>query len=154
MCDSCYELSLQELKAEHKKQEAEIRFDLNHEIRHFFLLMGIGFLVAWGYYALCKDRYSMSAITCLICFFIPYAFYGIRNIIGAGGGCLMLILKYIVAWFLGFLFYGYQMIILGKRIRLTEVDQKTGIAKESLFFIANLVLLIILLIIMLIFIVK
>ena len=154
MCNECYENSLQNIRAQRQQQEAEIRTDLKHDVRHFFFLMGIGFLVAWGYYALLDDRFSISAIECLICFFIPYAFYGIRNIIGPGGGCLMFILKYIVAWFVGFLFYGYQLIMLGRRIRMNEENASTGVARESIFFIANLVLILILLVIMFTFIVK
>ena len=132
LCDRCFEKACKEI-------EAEYRYDLKSDIQGFDLTALIGIALVWIFYALRNNGLPMNAVEYMILFFVPYAFRGIRNYL-PGGGCLLTILKFIVGWFLGIVFYGWQMVKIGRAIRLNGVGNGRGVTKEVIFIVSNLII--------------
>lgn len=54
-----------------------------------------------------------------------------------------MIVKFIVGWFLGIVFYGWQLSKTGKAIRQNETARDKGIQKEVFFISSNLIIVLI-----------
>ena len=132
LCDRCFENACQEI-------EDEYRYNLKSDIRGFYFTVLIGIALIWLFYANRDNGLPMNVFQYMILFYIPYAFRGIRKYL-PGGGCLLMILKFIIGWFLGIVFYVWQMVRTSKAIRLNETDNTKGIWKEILFIVSNLII--------------
>ena len=132
LCDRCFEKACQEV-------EAEYRYDLESDIKGFYLTALIGIALVWIFYALRNNGLPMNAVEFMGLFFVPYAFRGIRRYL-PGGGCLLMVVKFVVGWFLGIVFFGWQLVRTGRAIRLNEIENKKGISKEVSFVVSNLII--------------
>lgn len=146
MCDDCYEKSLKQ----EQTAESEIQSQTDpsvtqptpiiYEIGKFLVLAVAGALLVWIFYDEIDGGQQMGAIHYVILFFVPFAFQGVRDFFGRSSGCLMLILKFILAWYLGVLFYIWEVIKIGRRLRIEASTKGSGIAKAIAFYITNIII--------------
>lgn len=132
LCDKCFEKACQEIKAEYQ-------YDFKSDVWGFYLTALAGIVLVWIFYALRSNGLPMNAVEYLVLFFVPYAFRGIRRYL-PGGGCFLMIVKFVVGWFFGIVFYGWQLLKIGRAIRLNEIEGGKGISKEVSFIVSNLVI--------------
>lgn len=145
MCDDCYEKSLQQEQAAESGIQSQADTSATqptpvlYEIGKFLVLAVAGALLVWLFYDVIDNGgQQMGAIHYFTLFFVPFAFNGVRYF--GGSGCLMLILKFILAWYLGVLFFIWEVIKIGRRLRLEASTRGGGIAKEVVFYIANIII--------------
>ena len=138
-CEDCHNASLVEDSVQSVLQSRMVHKELRRDVFHFFLMMLIGVVLAVFYYSIAM-YVSISKWGFAVWLFIPYAFHSVRNYY-PGGGCLVLLLKFFVAWTFGFVFYAVQLFKMCRRIRKAQENVLVGILLEVMFLATNGVLL-------------
>lgn len=147
MCDGCFEDEQRRLKEEaeseaqeNERRERQIEKNMKRGFIETTVFMVLGLLLGYGISRVVFwFGAEMMFFWYFILFFLPFSYYGITMKFDVRG-CFFTVLKYLVCWILGPLFYLYQLVKTAHQIRTVYKNSSKGLLLEFGFILINVLL--------------